>query len=103
MEDYRDKDISILLNELIQDKKSNETSYLAEKWSVNEDDLNYVVNNYNPKKEKQVGEQELRDSSDYDTYKKNHDNPVSKLRYWKSFKKELVQVMEEELLPLNRD
>lgn len=102
-EDYRDKDISILLNELIQDKKSNETSYLAEKWSVNEDDLNYVVNNYNPKKEKQVGEQELRDSSDYDTYKKNHDNPVSKLRYWKSFKKDLVQVMEEELLPLNRD
>ena len=102
-EHYRDKDISILLNRLIQDKKLNETSQLAEKWSVNEGDLRYVVNNYNPKKEKQVGEQELRDSSNYEQYKESNDNPVSKLRYWKSFKKELVQVMEEELLPLERD
>lgn len=102
-EHYRDKDISILLNRLIQDKKLNETSQLAEKWSVNEGDLRYVVNNYNPKKEKQVGEQELRDSSNYEQYKESNDAPVSKLRYWKSFKKELVQVMEEELLPLERD
>ena len=65
--------------------------------------MRYVVNNYNPKKEKQVGEQELRDSSNYEQYKESNDAPVSKLRYWKSFKKELVQVMEEELLPLERD
>ena len=101
-EKFRDKNVSYMLEEMIQETKSSKINDLASKWHVNEEELSYVVNNYNPRKEKQSGESELKATSDYQGYKESTDNPVSRLKYWRNVKNDFETVMEREILPLER-
>ncbi|WP_373757720.1 hypothetical protein [Jeotgalibaca porci] len=45
---------------------------------------------------------ELKQSADYTTYKLDVDNPVPKLKYWKTLRSDLEDVIEKEILPLQR-
>ncbi|MGD1419477.1 hypothetical protein, partial [Enterococcus faecium] len=58
-ENYRDKNVSHLLEEMIQAKQYAAIKDFSDKWHVEEEELAYVVANYNVKKEKQSGESEL--------------------------------------------
>lgn len=101
-ENYRDKNVSSLLENMIQDTQYTIVHNFSEKWHVNEDELSYVVANYNSKKEKQSGENELKYSADYLSYKENTEEPVSKLRYWRTVRNDLEKLIREEILPLQR-
>src|SRR5699024_326410 len=99
-ESYRDKDVSVLIEDEIQTENYQQVENFANKWCVNEESLGFVVNNYNPKRKRQVGETELKNTSDYDRYKEETAEPVSKLRYWKTIREGLDELMQDEILPL---
>lgn len=99
-ENYRDQNISYVLEDMIQQTQHDVIHDLSEKWHVQEDELTYVVANYNPKKSRQSGENELKQSSNYHLYRDTTENPVPKLRYWKAFRHDFANIMEEDILPL---
>ena len=101
-ENYRDKNVSHLLEEMIQAKQYAAIKDFSDKWHVEEEELAYVVANYNVKKEKQSGESELKQSADYEGYKASTEKPLSKLKYWKTVRNDFENVMKNQLLPLQR-
>ncbi len=101
-ENYRDKNVSHLLEEMIQAKQYAAIKDFSDKWHVEEEELAYVVANYNVKKEKQSGESELKQSADYEGYKASTEKPLSKLKYWKTVRNDFENVMKNQILPLQR-
>lgn len=99
-EQYRGQNVSILLEDMIQQTKYAQVEKFANKWAVNEDELSYMIENYNAKYKKQPGEAELKRTSKYEEYKVHADNPVPKLKYWKCVINEFGEMMHEEILPL---
>lgn len=101
-EDYRDKNISNVLEDMIEESKHRFIHDFSEKWSVKEDELAYVVENYNPNREKQNGENELKTTANYQLYRETATEPVPKLKYWKTVRHNLKDLMQKEILPLQR-
>lgn len=101
-EDYRNKNVSNVLEDMIEESKHRFIHSFSEKWSVKEDELTYVVENYNPNREKQNGENELKTTANYQLYRENALEPVSKLKYWKTVRHDLKDLMQQEILPLQR-
>lgn len=101
-EAYRGQNVSIILEDMIQTAISKLIEHFAKKWYVNEEELAFMIENYNPSKEKQNGEAELKRTSDYEAYKANTENPVRRLSYWKSVMKDFEQMMIEDILPLQK-
>ncbi|MCJ7843628.1 type I restriction endonuclease subunit R [Lederbergia sp. NSJ-179] len=95
-EEYRDQNVSVLLENMIQSTSYQLIENFAQKWCVNEDNLDYVVSNYNPSLKRQNGESELKDTSDYGKYKETNHNPVSKLKYWKTVRQDLDELITNE-------
>lgn len=101
-ENYRDQNISVLLEEMIQRTQYSLVENFSDKWAVNEEEVAFMVENYNPNREKQNGESELKRTSDYDHYKHHTEKPVTKLKYWKKVMSDFNELMEEEILPLRK-
>ncbi|MGM8216275.1 type I restriction endonuclease subunit R [Bacillaceae bacterium W0354] len=101
-ESYRDQNVSVLLEEMIQKTTYKLIEDFSNKWHVKEEQLAFIVNNYNTSKEKQTGEAELKRTSDYEAYKDNTENPVRRLSYWRSVKQDLDNMMVEDILPLQK-
>lgn len=99
---YRGKNINELLNDMITSTIDHLVKNFAQKWAVQEDELRFIIDNYNPSKvdEAQIGEDDLRKTSNFDQYKANTDNPVSKLKYNKTVKEAYTQMIVEDVLPL---
>lgn len=101
-EQYRDQNVSVLLENMIEATKYELVENFAQKWCVNEKNLEYVVSNYNPVLERQPGEASLKETSDYTKYKEGQENPVSKLKYWPMMRQDLKELMTDEILPLRK-
>ncbi|MCC5895576.1 MAG: type I restriction endonuclease subunit R [Alkalibacterium sp.] len=101
-EQYRNQNVSNVLEDMIQNEQYEFIQDFSEKWKVEEDELKYVIANYNPKRDKQNGENELKQTASYDAYRAAVEKPVSKLRYWKTVRSDLQELMREEILPLQR-
>ncbi|MFB1050602.1 type I restriction endonuclease subunit R [Paraliobacillus sp. JSM ZJ581] len=101
-EEYRDQNVSVLLENMIQTTRYELVEDFAEKWCVNEDNLDFVISNYKVNRDRQNGESELKVTSDYDKYKENNSDAVSKLKYWKTVRQDLDELMNNQILPLRR-
>lgn len=101
-EQYRNQNVSNVLEDMIQNEQYEFIQDFSDKWKVEEDELKYVIANYNPNRDKQNGENELKKTASYDAYREAVDKPVSKLRYWKTVRTDLQELMREEILPLQR-
>lgn len=99
-ESYRGQNIQELLNTMISETIDHLVNNFSVKWSVQVNELQFVVDNYNPNKEVQNGENELKNTSDYLHYKEHTENPVSKLKYWSCVKEAYTQMIKESILPL---
>lgn len=99
---YRGKNINELLNDMITSTIDHLVKNFAQKWAVQVDELRFVVDNYNPSKvdETQMGEDDLRKTSDFEHYKTITEKPVLKLRYNKAVKEAYTQMIVEDVLPL---
>lgn len=101
-EHYRDQNVSVLLENMVETTKYELVESFAQKWFVNEKTLEYVVSNYNPMLERQPGEAALKETSNYIEYKESNTNPVSKLKYWSTVRQDLKELMTDEILPLRK-
>lgn len=101
-ENYRDKNVSNVLEDMVQSEEHEIIQDFSNRWELKEEELTYVVANYNPKRDKQNGENELKQTANYEAYREKVDKPVPKLRYWKTVRSELKEVMDKEILPLQR-
>ncbi|MGX7196348.1 type I restriction endonuclease subunit R, EcoR124 family [Enterococcus olivae] len=99
-ENYRDQNVSLILENMRQETEYQAIQDFSQKWSVEEDAAAYVALNYNPKKKKQSGENEMKSSADYEHYKQTVEDPVSKLRYWKNVRSDFEKMVKNEILPL---
>ncbi|MDW8516497.1 type I restriction endonuclease subunit R [Priestia flexa] len=99
-EAYRDQHVSSLLEQMIQQTINTLVDEFVRTWRVQKPALAFMVANYNEKLEKQNGEAELKRTSDYVAYKEHAENPVAKLKYWKSVKNAFEEMMIHDVLPL---
>ncbi|WP_332284849.1 type I restriction endonuclease subunit R [Bacillus safensis] len=99
-EAYRDQHVSSLLEQMIQQTIHTLIDDFAKTWWVQNDELAFMVANYNPSLTKQNGEAELKETSDYEGYKEHTDNPVKRLTYWKTVKQAFEEMMQHDILPL---
>lgn len=99
-ENYRNQNVSLILENMRQETEYEAIHTFSQKWAVEEDVASYVALNYNPKKMKQSGENEMKRSANYEKYKQSVANPVPKLKYWKSVRTDFVEMVQEEILPL---
>jgi len=64
----------------------------------------FYVNNFNPKRKKQIGQKELLNTSDYNQLKEDYpDSNLNKLKYKKQLRTKIPEIVEEEFLPLRND
>lgn len=101
-EEYRNQNISILLESMIQETEYTIVEDFSKKWFVDEESARFVAEHYNPNVNKQQGEQELKDMSDYPTYKIQAEHPVSKMKYWPMLRHDFKEMMEGNLIPLRK-
>ena len=101
-EQYRGKQVSSLLEEMIQEAIAYQVNRLSKEWAMKESVLTFYVNHYNPKKERQNGESELKRTSDYEAYKATTENPVKRLTYWREIKNAVADMINETILPLRK-
>lgn len=101
-EEYRDKNVSVLLENMVQTNQYEAIENFADKWCVNEETLDFVVNNYNPNRDHQFGMSELKETGDYNKYRAKNSDGVIKLRYWKTVRESLEELMNVEILPLRK-
>jgi len=99
-EAYRDQHVSSLLERMIQHTISTLVEDFAKTWRVQDKELAFMVANYNPNRDKQNGEAELKRTSDYEAYKEHTEKPVRKLAYWKSVRHAFEDMMILDVLPL---
>lgn len=100
--DFLDQDISVVLEGMINRTIQTLINDFSKKWSVNESELIFLVSNFNKNREKQIGEAELKRTSDYENYKTSIDNPVRKLTYWRTVKEAYTEMIHNDILPLRR-
>lgn len=97
---YCGQNITELLDQMIAKTIAHLVDNFSKIWALQSDKLRFVVDNYNPNQTNQNGEDELRNTSDYNVYKENTENPVSKLRYWRSIKQAYTEMIQKDVLPL---
>lgn len=99
---YTGKNINELLNDMISSTIDHLVDTFAKQWAVQADELRFVVDNYNPSRadDKQNGEDELKNTSDFERYKEITAEPVSKLKYWRAVKETYTKMVIEDVLPL---
>lgn len=101
-EAYRGRNINELLGEMVNNTIEHLVDNFAKKWTVQPEQLQFVVDNFNPSKidEPQIGEDDLRKSSNYDRYKELTEKPVMRLRYNRAVKEAYTKMIIEDILPL---
>ena len=98
--EFRGKRVQDLVSQKIDEKTDLLVEEFAKKWALNPNDLRYMVASFDPDLEKQPGEEALKNSANFEQYKAQTENPVSKLRYWRTVKEAYTKMITEDLLPL---
>ena len=99
-EEFRGKRVTDLLSQKIGEKTNVLVEEFAKKWVLDPEEFRYMVASFNPDLESQPGEDALKKSANFEQYKAQTENPVSKLRYWRTVKEAYTKMITEDLLPL---
>lgn len=101
-EQFRNQNISQILQKKIAESQYALVNDFSEKWFLEEEQLAFMVESYNPKLKKQQGENELREKSNYTLYRKNNPTGATKLQYWKYVMKDFHELMNKKIMPLRK-
>ena len=99
-EEFRGKRVADLLSQKINEKTNLLVEDFAKKWALDPDEFRYMVASFNPDLENQPGEDALKKSANFEQYKAQTENPVSRLRYWREVKEAYTKMITEDVLPL---
>lgn len=98
---FKDKDISVLIDERFREKYNTKISEFADQWAIDTESLDFVAENYVVDKNRnQLGEKELISSGNLKEYNEKTGQKLNKLKYRKSIRKEYKSFVEEEIVPL---
>lgn len=99
-EEYRDKQISAIIEHMRHDAILNLIETFSKKWYLNPKDIEYAAYHYKSGSGDIPNSGAIKDSSDYTAYRDNTENPEKKFRYRKAFTAELKDLLENEIVPL---
>lgn len=99
-EKYNKDDVMILFEQLKEQEKETVVKEFAYKYALNENDLMFVVDNFRVSSDNQIGERDLIDSGDYQTYKARNDDAAKRFRYRRVIKENLKDTYAKEIAPL---
>lgn len=100
--DFIDQDVSVILESMINQTIQSLIHEFSKKWYLDESKLTFLIANFNKNRDKQIGEAELKHSSDYESYRENTENPIKKLNYWRTVRSAYTEMIFEDILPLRR-
>lgn len=102
-EKFRGQSVANILDQMIEETVDKEVQKIASAWCVGYEELMFLVRHYRKGESKQLGEQELNESRDYEAYKvKYGDEALAKLKYLRAIKPAYTQVIDEVIVPLQR-
>lgn len=101
-EDFRDKNISVLLEDMVQDAEYKIVEDFSKRWCVEEETVRFMADHFNPAIKIQQGNKELLDHADYKEYKLHSEHPVNKLKYGPALLKDFNDMMEANMIPLRK-
>ncbi|MBD3950132.1 type I restriction endonuclease subunit R [Tuanshanicoccus lijuaniae] len=100
---YKGQSVMEILEEEIQEKVEDSLREFSEEYAVGQSELQFVANHYRLGKEKQRGEQALIDSQNFNKYQENKGaDALNRLKYKRAVKKKHKELIEEEIIPLQR-
>lgn len=99
-EQFRGKSISAILNEMCSKAIEDEIRKFSEKWFVPFDEAAYEA--YRFRNGEILGENQLKESVDYSSYKEAAENPMPKFRFRKAMIKDFKEKLMPEIEPLIR-
>ncbi len=104
-EKYRNKNLSVIIGDYVNEHINHHINKFASELFVNEQNLQFVAEHYNPDKEdgKQVGESALLGSADYEAYKANTEKPLAKIKYRSKVRHGYKELIEKEVVPYRWD
>ncbi len=97
-EKYRDKDISVIINQMRHAAADKEIRKYADKWFLEEEEVKYEAHNY--KDGKLANENKLKESANYSAYKESSEAPLPKFKYYGELSKEFKEALMPEISPL---
>ena len=97
-EKYRDKDISVIINQMRHAAADKEIKKYADKWFLEEEEVKYEAHNY--KDGKLANENKLKESANYSAYKESSEAPLPKFKYYGELSKEFKEALMPEISPL---
>ncbi|MDO4667329.1 MAG: type I restriction endonuclease subunit R [Streptococcus sp.] len=99
---YLNQSMANVLDQMIDEAVLTIVKDFAKKWYVGEEEFLFLVENYNPNHSKQLGENEFTASQDYENYKLEVREPLSKLAYKKEIKLAYKELVKDKIEPLRR-
>ncbi|MHC5225909.1 type I restriction endonuclease subunit R [Ignatzschineria sp. LJL83] len=99
-EEFRGQRVTDLLAQKIDIQTNELVENFSKQWALDPEEFRYMVASFNPDLENQPGEEALKRSANFDLYKSQAENPVSKLRYWRTVKEAYTKMITEDVLPL---
>lgn len=100
---YAGKSLLVEFRQRVHEKIRLLVHDFANHWCVSEDALQYFVDNYDLKlddKTKQVGQDELRETTDRKAYAEKNPNGATGLKYWRAFLTAARTLVANEIAPL---
>lgn len=95
---YKNQNISTILENMRYEAIVVEATTFAEKWFVDKEAVVYAMENH--RNGKILNENVLKDSLDYAKYKANNEEPLSKFMCRRAMIKELEEIIQKEIIPL---
>lgn len=97
--EYKDINVYKTIEDINNKTISDFVKEFTKKYSVGENELEYIIENYDTSKEVQLGDDALRDSSNYDDYKSRNESPVRKLGYMRLIRDKISSFISEKVEP----
>ncbi len=101
-DEFKDKRVSYILEDMRKETINNVLSEFAEEWSVALEAISYAADRYEYGDTEIPGLNNLKKSADFDAYSETHDG-MSKFKYHQAIKKALLEILNEEIIPLRDD
>lgn len=101
-DEYKDKRVSYILADMRKEAIDSVLSDFAEEWCVSLEAVTYAADRYDVGDDEIPGLTNLKESADYDKYSQNHSG-IAKFKYRQAMKEALIDLLNEEIIPLRDD
>lgn len=99
---FKDERVSYILSDMRTNTISNVLHDFAQTWKVDAEALSYTAERYEYNDTEIPGLNNLKNTANFDAYSENHAG-ISKFKYNQAVKKALIEILNDEIIPLRDD